>query len=163
MNIYKSYLQTPFCVVEITANDNFLVSVSLIKENPVDSANYKPNEITILTSQQLTDYFEGKLKQFKLPIKQEGTAFQQKVWNQLCNINYGKTISYKTLAIQLGDVKCIRAAGTANGKNNIAIIVPCHRVIGSNGSLVGYAGGLPRKQWLLEHEAKFASGVQSLF
>ncbi|RYF79998.1 MAG: methylated-DNA--[protein]-cysteine S-methyltransferase [Chitinophagaceae bacterium] len=101
--------------------------------------------------------------QFKLPIKQAGTTFQQQVWKALQDIGPGKTISYLKLSKQLGNAKAIRAVGTANGKNNIAIIVPCHRVIGSNGSLVGYSGELWRKQWLLQHEAKYLQGVQSLF
>lgn len=103
---------------------------------------------------ELTAYLEGNLTDFSFPIVQTGTEFQQRVWQMLTTIPMGKTISYKTLAIQLGDEKCIRAAGTANGKNQLAIVVPCHRVIGSSGELVGYAGGMHRKKWLLEHEAK---------
>ena len=87
---------------------------------------------------------------------QRGTGFQQRVWNELLKIPYGKTISYRELAIRLGDEKCIRAAASANGQNNIAIAVPCHRVIGTDGSLTGYAGGLWRKKWLLDHEAKYS-------
>lgn len=112
---------------------------------------------------QLNEYFEGSRKIFDIPLQQEGTPFQQKVWAQLLNIGYGKTISYLTLSKQIGDTKAIRAVGTTNGKNQIAIIVPCHRVIGSDGSLTGYAGELWRKKWLLEHEGKFANGVQTLF
>lgn len=105
---------------------------------------------------ELTKYFEGTFTEFTFPIAQTGTEFQQRVWQMLTTIPMGKTISYKTLAIQLGDEKCIRAAGTANGKNQLAIVVPCHRVIGSSGELVGYAGGMHRKKWLLEHEAKMS-------
>ena len=112
---------------------------------------------------QLEDYFSGKNLKFDLALGQQGTDFQQKVWAELCNISEGKSISYHELSRRLGNVKAIRAAGTANGKNNIAIIVPCHRVIGSNGTLVGYAGGLWRKKWLLEHEAKCCNGLQTLF
>jgi methylated-DNA-[protein]-cysteine S-methyltransferase len=112
---------------------------------------------------QLDNYFSGTSLQFDLKLAQEGTSFQQKVWAALLEIPYGHTWSYLQLSKKLGNVKAIRAAGTANGKNSIAIIVPCHRVIGSNGSLVGYAGELWRKQWLLEHEAKHAHGVQLLF
>ena len=92
-----------------------------------------------------------------------GVSFQKKVWSELEKIPYGKTISYLQLAKKIGDVKAIRAAAGANGKNKLPIVVPCQRVIGSHGELVGYAGGLWRKQWLNEHEAKFASGVQTLF
>lgn len=101
---------------------------------------------------ELTEYFEGKRREFTFPIAQEGTEFQKKVWEELSNIPFGKTISYHELAVRLGDPKCIRAAGTANGRNNIAIVVPCHRVIGSDGSLTGYAGGVDKKEWLLRHE-----------
>lgn len=113
--------------------------------------------------QQLDDYFSGKLFQFNLNLAQKGTDFQQQVWNELVKIRYGRTTSYLALSKSIGNEKAIRAVGTANGRNNIAIIVPCHRVIGSNGSLVGYGGGLWRKHWLLEHEAKYANGVQTLF
>ena len=112
---------------------------------------------------QLDDYFAGRNLDFDLPLHQQGTPFQQRVWNELCKIKPGTTMSYLQLSKSLGDLKAIRAVGTANGKNNIAIIVPCHRVIGSNGSLVGYAGDLWRKKWLLEHEARICKGVQTLF
>lgn len=110
---------------------------------------------------QLNEYFEGSRKQFNLKLNAQGTDFQKKVWKQLEQIPYGKTISYLELSKQLGDVKVIRAAANANGKNPLWIIVPCHRIIGSNGSLTGYAGGLYRKQWLLEHESPYKQ--QSLF
>lgn len=113
--------------------------------------------------EELIEYFNGNRLQFDIPVNQSGTAFQTNVWNELLTIGFGKTISYMQLAKQLGDPKCIRAAASSNGKNNIAIIVPCHRVIGSNQTLVGYAGGLWRKQWLLEHENKIANGVRTLF
>ena len=111
---------------------------------------------------QLEEYFAGSRKDFQLPLEQNGTAFQQKVWKLLLQIPFGKTISYQHLANQYGDLKAIRAVAAANGKNNLAILVPCHRVIGSNHSLTGYAGGLWRKKWLLEHEAKHHAGVQQL-
>lgn len=105
---------------------------------------------------QLKEYFEGKRKLFEFPIVQPGTVFQQRVWKQLLEIPFGETLSYLDLSKKLGDVKAIRAVGAANGKNNIAIVVPCHRVIGSNNKLVGYAGGLWRKEWLLKHEMSFS-------
>jgi methylated-DNA-[protein]-cysteine S-methyltransferase len=103
---------------------------------------------------QLREYFDGLRQQFDLPLSPAGTSFQQKVWTALQQIPFGQTISYLELARRLGDPKVIRAAGTANGKNPIAIVIPCHRVIGSNGDLVGYAGGLENKKWLLDHEQK---------
>ncbi len=108
---------------------------------------------------QLDEYFDGTRKVFDLPLDQQGTEFQKKVWELLLSIPYGKTTSYQALSKLYGDTKAIRAVAAANGKNNIAIIVPCHRIIGSNQSLVGYAGGLQRKKWLLELEAKHTHGV----
>ncbi|HPA24001.1 MAG TPA: methylated-DNA--[protein]-cysteine S-methyltransferase, partial [Ferruginibacter sp.] len=105
----------------------------------------------------------GNLSAFDLPIQLNGTPFRQSVWQALQNIPFGKTTSYLQLSKNLGNAKAIRAVGTANGSNPIAIIIPCHRVIGSNGDLIGYAGELWRKKWLLAHEATFAHGVQTLF
>lgn len=110
---------------------------------------------------QLNEYFEGTRKQFDLKLNPQGTDFQKKVWDKLLEIPYGKTVSYLDLSKQLGDVKAIRAVANANGKNPLWIIVPCHRVIGTDGSLTGYAGGIHRKQWLLDHENPFKQ--QSLF
>lgn len=104
---------------------------------------------------QLQQYFEGNLAEFDLKIIPEGSNFQQKVWQALREIPFGKTCSYLELAKKLGDVKAIRAVAAANGKNPLWVIVPCHRVIGSDGSLTGYAGGLYRKQWLLNHENNY--------
>jgi methylated-DNA-[protein]-cysteine S-methyltransferase len=162
MHTYIQYINTPIGTIKIVADNEYLLEVEMNNSMPAENNN-EANRITQQAAEQLAEYFEGKLHKFNLPVMQAGTAFQQRVWGQLSQIPYGKTISYKTLAIQLGDVKCIRAAGTANGKNKIGIIVPCHRVIGANGSLVGYAGGLHNKQWLLAHEAKYFSGVQTLF
>jgi methylated-DNA-[protein]-cysteine S-methyltransferase len=107
---------------------------------------------------QLTEYFEGKREHFDLKLNPKGTEFQKKVWQQLLEIPFGKTTSYQKMANLLGDPKVIRAAASANGKNPIAIIIPCHRVIGSDGSLTGYAGGLHRKKWLLQHENPLKQG-----
>lgn len=100
----------------------------------------------------MNEYFEGSRKHFSLKLQPEGTEFQKKVWKQLEHISFGKTISYLELAKKLGDVKAIRAVANANGKNPLWIVIPCHRVVGSDGSLTGYAGGLHCKKWLLEHE-----------
>ena len=107
---------------------------------------------------QLDEYFDGSRKQFVLPLDIQGTEFQQKVWNELLKIPFGSTRSYMDIAKSLGDPKSIRAVGTANGKNKISIIIPCHRVIGTDGSLTGFGGGIQRKKWLLEHEAKYIQG-----
>ena len=103
---------------------------------------------------QLEEYFAGTRTSFDLPIQPEGTEFQRRVWNVLLEIPYGTTISYLELARRIGDEKAARAVGLANGLNPISIIVPCHRVIGADGSLTGYGGGIERKRWLLQHEAK---------
>ena len=105
---------------------------------------------------QLNEYFEGTRTDFNFPIDQEGTPFQQEVWKVLLTIPYGQTISYIQLAKQLGDEKAVRAVAGANGKNKIAIVVPCHRVIGNKNTLTGYAGGLEKKKWLLQHEHNFS-------
>jgi len=103
---------------------------------------------------QLRAYFAGELRDFELPLAAEGTPFQQRVWRALCDIPYGETISYGELARRIGQPAASRAVGLANGRNPISIVVPCHRVIGANGSLTGYGGGLERKRWLLAHEGK---------
>lgn len=101
---------------------------------------------------QLRAYFAEELRQFELPLQPQGTEFQQRVWSELLNIPYGDTISYGELALRIGQPTASRAVGLANGRNPISIIVPCHRVVGANGSLTGYGGGLARKRWLLDHE-----------
>ncbi|MAN59879.1 MAG: cysteine methyltransferase [Flavobacteriaceae bacterium] len=110
---------------------------------------------------QLREYFEGARTNFELTLHPEGSEFQKRVWQQLGTIPYGRTVSYQHVANQLGNPRVIRAAASANGKNPISIIIPCHRVIGSDGSLTGYAGGLPRKKWLLQHESQ--APQQALF
>jgi methylated-DNA-[protein]-cysteine S-methyltransferase len=107
--------------------------------------------------EQLDAYFAGELEAFDLPLGPHGTAFQLRVWDELTRIPYAETISYKQLALRLRDVKLVRAVGLANGRNPLSIVIPCHRVIGADGTLVGYGGGLERKRWLLDHEA-VASG-----
>jgi len=151
----EAFLQTPVGWLKLVATENALSVIHFMDEPP----KIIPVDISLFLvdcTQQLQQYFDGDLKEFSLMANalQQGTAFQQRVWNELVNIPYGKTISYRELAVRLGDEKCIRAAASANGQNNLAIAVPCHRVIGTDGSLTGYAGGVWRKKWLLEHEAK---------
>lgn len=160
----STYYHSPVGLLKISGNETFIHEVTFYDKTEVHEPRHRHlPAVMVHCVEQLIQYFNGALRQFDLPIKQEGTVFQQDVWNQLMTIPYGKTISYLQLARQLGDAKAIRAAASANGKNQIAIIVPCHRVIGSNRSLVGYAGGLWRKKWLLEHEAKYTYGIQTLF
>jgi len=120
-------------------------------------------DVLLKCEQQLADYFAGKVIDFDLPLAPEGTEFQNKVWNELLKIPYGETITYLELAVRLGDSKSVRAVGTANGRNPLAIVIPCHRVIGAGNKLTGYAGGLDRKRWLLEHEMKHNPSKQTLF
>ena len=107
--------------------------------------------------EQLDAYFAGELEVFDLPLALHGTPFQRRVWDELARIPFAETVSYKELALRLGDLKLVRAVGLANGRNPVSIVIPCHRVIGADGTLVGYGGGLERKRWLLDHEA-VASG-----
>lgn len=164
------FYKSPVGYLQLTADDEQLTELYFVstEKNGVQETDAieqrAPQSATLKrTVQQLDDYFSGNDLNFSIPLNQQGTPFQKKVWNELLNIKAGQPISYLTLSKRLGDVKAIRAVGTANGRNNISIIVPCHRVIGSNGSLVGYGGDLWRKKWLLEHEAKYCNGVQSLF
>jgi methylated-DNA-[protein]-cysteine S-methyltransferase len=158
MNLYTAYYSSPVGLLKLQCSDKYVKSVTFC-----DTEGEIPNDehkLLQACAKQLDEYFAGKRKQFTLPLNQDGTEFQTRVWDLLFKIPYGKTICYNELAKQYGDLKAIRAVASANGKNNIAIIVPCHRVIGSNHSLVGYAGGLWRKKWLLDHEAKYHLGVQ---
>lgn len=161
MELFTSFFNSPLGCIKVECSSEHLLSVSFIKVDEHSPINHHP--ILQETTLQLKAFFEGKLRTFTIPMNQNGTEFQKKVWDLLYNIPYGKTISYNELAKQYGDIKAIRAVAAANGRNNIAIIIPCHRVIGSDRSLTGYAGGLWRKKWLLDHEAKFYSGVQQLF
>ncbi len=147
--IHTTCFESPVGWVEVATSNEGLISV-LFKDK--DSGQHDKHPILEQAVHQLNGYFAGSIKRFRLPLAPQGTEFQQNVWQQLVNIPFGKSISYLALAKQLGDEKLIRAVGTANGRNPIAIIIPCHRVIGSDGSLTGYAGGLNRKRWLLQHE-----------
>lgn len=154
-NDFKSvWLDSPIGFVKITGNANYIISISFHDEQiPVELPESEDEKVFLSNArEQLENYFDGKLKEFTFPFLQEGTHFQQAVWKELLHIPYGKIITYLELAKRLGNVKQIRAAGNANGKNQLAIVVPCHRVIGSKGELVGYAGELWRKEWLLNHE-----------
>jgi methylated-DNA-[protein]-cysteine S-methyltransferase len=146
------YHQTPVGVVRITEEDNFITSIAILDDKFEIKAAKSP--LLKLTVEQLDEYFAGDRKVFDLPIRQSGTEFQQKVWEQLLKIEYGTTISYLQQSKLMKNPLGIRAIAAANGKNSLWIVVPCHRVIGSNGSLTGYAGGLWRKQWLVAHEAR---------
>jgi len=160
MNLYTAYYHSPVGLLKLQCSDKFIKSVSFSEaEGEMDNDDHKLLQGCM---KQLDEYFAGKRKIFTLSLNQDGTEFQTRIWALLYQIPYGKTISYHQLAKQYGDLKAIRAVASANGKNNLAIIVPCHRVIGSDQSLVGYGGGLWRKKWLLDHEAKHHHGVMQL-
>jgi len=145
----------------ILKSDGQSVTAISFSENDIQEQN--PCNVLESCKAQLDDYFSGKSLTFDLPLSPEGTEFQQKVWAELLKIPYGETITYMNMAVRLGDPKCIRAAGTANGKNPIAIIIPCHRVIGAGNKLTGYAGGIWRKKLLLELEMKHNPTKRTLF
>jgi methylated-DNA-[protein]-cysteine S-methyltransferase len=157
--LYQAYYTSPIGTLEITASQETILSVLFSTElPPVNAHNLPPCLQNCL--QQLAEYFTGERKQFDLPVASTGTAFQEQVWRQLQHIQYGRTLSYYDISFQLGNVGAIRAVGSANGKNKLLLLRPCHRVIGSNGQLVGYAGGLWRKKWLLDHERKVVGTPQ---
>ena len=143
-------INTPIGLTEIQGDENGISKIHIMNEN-VEISTKIPEELKEAVL-QLQDYFDGKRTTFTFPLNPSGTDFQKKVWDELLHIPFGKTCSYLDLSKKLGDVKAIRAVASANGKNPLWIVVPCHRVIGTDGSLTGYAGGLWRKKWLLEHE-----------
>jgi len=147
----KYYFESQFGLFSIVCDDNFLYRLDKIKEQTFKS-EYEDNKISKLVKLQLNEYFSKKRKEFSIPLKMEGTIFQKEVWKALIEIPYGQTCSYQDIAIKLNKPKACRAVGGANNKNPIIIIVPCHRVIGKNGSLTGYGGGLDLKEKLLDLE-----------
>ncbi|WP_405608693.1 methylated-DNA--[protein]-cysteine S-methyltransferase [Polaribacter sp. Asnod1-A03] len=159
MNLQTAYYKTPLGTAKIVGDANGIQSITVLDEDIETSV-----EITDCLKDcatQLEEYFSGKRTHFDLKLNPQGTDFQKKVWAELQNIPFNKTRTYLEQSKALGDVKAIRAVASANGKNPIWIIIPCHRVIGSDGSLTGYAGGIWRKKWLLAHENPVKQ--QSLF
>jgi O-6-methylguanine DNA methyltransferase len=143
-------IDTPLGKIELKGNENGLASVSFMESDAQASRNIP--SVLKEGCKQLTEYFDGSRTTFDLKLNPEGTEFQKRVWQKLLEIPFEKTVSYQEIANRLGDPKVIRAAASANGKNPLAIVIPCHRVVGFDGSLTGYAGGLHRKKWLLDHE-----------
>jgi methylated-DNA-[protein]-cysteine S-methyltransferase len=159
-----TYYHSPVGILRISGTADYISEVAFPgRETQAEGNTGDIPPLLIQCVEQFIQYFNGERRNFELPLNQPGTPFQQEVWNHLLSIPFAKTISYLDLARKTGDLKATRAVASANGRNNIAIIVPCHRVIGSNNELVGYGGGLPRKKWLLEHERKIAYGIQTLF
>lgn len=148
-NLFTQYYESPLGLIEVQSTEGGLRSSNFVEQRQFEETE---NEHNILTIKQLDEYFNRKRTTFEITFDLEGTDFQKRVWHELLKIPFGKTKSYMDIAKALGDVKTIRAVGLANGSNKIGIIIPCHRVIGSDGSLTGYAGGLHRKKWLLDFE-----------
>lgn len=155
---YECYVSTPLGIAHVKGNSGGLTNLVLTGNE--QSETEVPAQLEAVVT-QLQEYFNGTRSTFNLVLNPEGTSFQRRVWKALLEIPFGKTISYLKLAQQLGDPLAVRAVAAANGKNPIWILMPCHRVIGSDGSLTGYAGGLGRKRWLLNHES--AQPQQVLF
>ena len=153
-----AFIESPLGITKIGGDENGISEISVLSEGAITAEI--PAQLQECVS-QLREYFYGQRRHFDFKMNPQGTEFQQRVWQELLNIPFGKTISYLDLSKKLGDVKAIRAVASANGRNPLWIVVPCHRVIGTDGSLTGYAGGLWRKKWLLEHESP--SQQQSLF
>lgn len=149
---YEAYYRSDIGPIRIMGTEAGITSVGFVKEEPLDNTEIHPCLKECIN--QIGEYFQGKRKEFSLKLQLQGTDFQKRVWNQLIKIPYGETTSYMKIAEAIGNRKAMRAVGNANGRNNIAIIIPCHRVIGNDGKLVGYGGGLDIKQWLLDHESK---------
>ena len=168
LDISTTYYKSPLGLLRVGGTSTYINEISFVDHLDASEAEHAGLQgpvppLVIQCIEQLIQYFQGQRRVFDFPICQEGTPFQQNVWSELTAIPFGKTLSYLELSRRLGDTKAIRAAAAANGKNNIVIVVPCHRVIGSKRDLVGYGGGLWRKKWLLDHETKIMYGVQTLF
>lgn len=153
MEQHKAFYESEIGILEILGTEQGVTSILFVPEMPTSVVEVHPCLQECIN--QLDEYFRGIRKTFSVKLDQQGTAFQKNVWNQLRSIPYGETVTYLKIAELIGNQKAVRAVGAANGKNKISIIVPCHRVIGQNGTLTGYAGGLWRKKWLLEHEKRY--------
>lgn len=149
--MYKAYYNSPIGTVEIGSDENNIIELSFVEKATEYDLQASPQELQ-RALKQIDEYFQGKRSVFDLNLKAEGTEFQQKVWKSLIDVPYGETACYGDIAVAVGNNKASRAVGGANNKNKIAIIIPCHRIVGADGSLTGYAGGLWRKEWLLKHE-----------
>ncbi|MDF2673839.1 MAG: methylated-DNA--[protein]-cysteine S-methyltransferase [Clostridiales bacterium] len=154
--VFKTYYSSPIGIVEITGTKEGVTSIIFAEGEAITDG---VPDVLKDAYNQLDEYFKGKRKVFDLRLSLGGTEFQRKVWMELMNIPSGEVLTYRDIANKLGNSNAVRAVGNANGKNPISIVVPCHRVIGSNGKLTGYAGGLERKAWLLKHEKDMMRNV----
>jgi methylated-DNA-[protein]-cysteine S-methyltransferase len=153
-------ISSPIGLLTLTSNGSALTQLSLPRGDDTERDDVPADADPILSAarEQLEAYFDMRLRQFDLPLEPKGTDFQRRVWDSLRAIPYGETISYAELARRIDNPKAVRAVGAANGRNPLMIIVPCHRVIGADGSLTGFGGGIDRKRWLLDHEARARLG-----
>lgn len=154
--LYKLDYHSPIGVIEIVGTNEAIISI-MFSDSDIKVNNMQNETSKILKDcfDQLDEYFKGERQEFTFPYIFEGTEFRKSVWNALTKIPYAELGSYKDIAVSIGNEKAVRAVGSANGKNMLSIVIPCHRIIGSNGKLTGYAGGLWRKEWLLQHERSF--------
>lgn len=157
---YKTYYKSEVGILEITASEKGIRSLGFSDTIPEEI--YEENEHIKKCLKQLREYFKGERKKFTINLDLQGTEFQKKVWLELLEIPYGETRSYIDVALKLGDENSVRAVGMANNRNPVALIVPCHRVIGADGKLIGYAGGLWRKDWLLKHEKEYSGAEKQM-
>lgn len=155
---YITHYGSEIGLVKITGTEEGILTLDFVDEESMQSPEI-PSSLEKCV-EQIDAYFRGKERIFSLDLTPEGTDFQQRVWGQLMKIPFGKTASYRDIAVSIGNIKAVRAVGNANGKNRISIIIPCHRVIGSDGKLTGYGGGLWRKEWLLQHEKEVSRKCQ---
>lgn len=148
---YLGYYTSPLGMIRVINDEDYLLGLDFIDE---ELKQENKNKLTENIIKQLSEYFIGERLEFNIPILLNGTEFQKNVWKELIKIPYGETATYKDIAVRIGNPKAVRAVGGANNKNKIAVVIPCHRVIGMSGKLVGYAGGITKKEWLLNHENK---------
>lgn len=158
-----SIVNSPLGKIFIEESKDQIIEIRFLEENELAEVEDEEHPVQLEAKHQLKAYFDSRLDQFDLPLNPRGTDFQKMVWEQLLEIPFGKTSSYGEVSKNLGDPNYVRAVGNANGKNPIAIVIPCHRVIGSTGNLVGYASGLWRKKYLLDFEGNKISGQGQLF
>lgn len=160
-NVSTLYCSSPLGAIEIKGTAKAITSVSFVEQEKVSSGTIP--DVLLQCKKELDEYFAGSRKDFAVALAPGGTEFQQKVWDELMKIDFGNTTSYMAIAKKMNNPGAVRAVGLANGKNPIGIIIPCHRVIGEDGGLTGYAGGLWRKKWLLEHEGNASGNAPTLF
>lgn len=152
MSSFRLSIESPVGPLTLVAGEEGLLAISFPGRRTVQAAEAPGHPLLRRAAAELAEYFEGKRQEFDLPLAPAGTPFQRAVWKELTTIGFGATCAYAELARSLGRPSAVRAVGAANGQNPIAIVVPCHRVLGADGSLTGYGGGLERKRWLLDHE-----------